>query len=392
MRTSRSVSSTILIIAGLVASLHVSAHAQVTPALNKSTPLAPKAASSHREDANPGPYEVVTIDLVTLHDKARNKDLEVTIRFPRLPKKQPHAPTKEHFGPFPLVVFSHGMGGSRRTFAETTAFWASHGYVVVTPTHSDSVELQRRTDKDVAGDFLKNPRAYTSRVDPADRLADAKFILDSIDTIESLPEAKAHVLRIDREHIGMAGHSAGALTTQMACGVKVRGIRGVDGDNDKRLMERLKLRSVGDDRIDVGLIISGQGTTSRMFTSESWKQIPTPILVITGSKDTSPASNETPETRKHPYVYSPGIANGGKPAYLLWINGATHSSYAGKQTSRLLGEGNVDNIDTIVRLTNATTLAMLDAYLKDNQEAKQWLDDDKIVPQTSKGKATLEHK
>ncbi len=379
-----------VVLAGLVGSVCGAAFAQATPAAEK--PVAnTKKPSAIREDAKPGPYDVMTLDLVLLRDKSREKDLEVTIRFPKKAAATPHGVVHDNFGPFPIVVFSHGMGGSRKAFAETTEFWASHGYVVVCPTHSDSVELQRRENKNAAADFVKNPKAYTSRVQPVDRLDDIKFILDSMNTIEELPEARQHVLRIDRERVGMAGHSAGAMTTQMASGVHVRGLRGID-DKDLTLRERLKLRSVGDSRIDVGLIISGQGTTSRMFTAESWKDVPVPILVITGSKDTSPASDETPESRKHPYVYSPGVAKGGKPAYLLWIEGATHSSYAGKQTSRLLGEGDVPDIEMIVRLTNATTLAMLDAYLKDSEEAKAWLANEKVVPKASEGKATLEHK
>ena len=378
-----------VMLAGLVASVTHQAVGQVAPATEKTAQQTTKAPG--REDAKPGKFEVVTLDLVVLHDQARDKDLEVTIRFPKKPAAKPHAAIEDNFGPFPLVVFSHGMGGSRRTFSETTEFWASHGYVVVCPTHSDSLELQRRDDKDAAANFVKNPQSYTSRVDIEDRLADVKFVIDSMNTIEALPEAKQHLLRIDREHVGMAGHSAGALTTQMASGVQVRGLRGID-DEKLTLRERLKLRDVGDSRIDVGLIISGQGTTTRLFTTESWKKVPVPILVITGSNDTSPASNETPEARKHPYEYSPGVAKGGKPAYLLWIDGATHSSYAGKRTSRMLGEGDVPDIDMIVRLTNATTLAMLDAYLKNSEEANAWLANEKIIPKTSDGRAKLEHK
>lgn len=389
MRTLRHGFIHCVILAGLVGSSGVSL-GQTTPAVEK--PVAqPSKPAVAREDAKPGPFDVMALDLVILHDKARDKDLEVTIRFPKKPAAKPHAAIEDNFGPFPLVVFSHGMGGSRKTFAETTELWTSHGYVVVCPTHSDSLELQRREDKDAVADMVKDPKAYTSRVDIEDRLADVKFILDSMQEIEDLPESKQHLLRIDRVHVGMAGHSAGALTTQMACGVQIRGMRGIE-EEKLTLRERLKIRSVGDSRIDVGLIISGQGTTTRLFTTESWKEVPVPILVITGSKDTSPASNETPEARKHPYVYSPGVAKGGKPAYLLWFEGATHSSYAGKRTSRMLGEGDVPDIDMIVRLTNATTLAMLDAYLKNNEEAKAWLANKKIVPATSEGKATLEHK
>jgi predicted dienelactone hydrolase len=95
-----------------------------------------------------GPYEPMSLPLV-LHDAARNKDLQVMVRFPKV-KAGSELPKT-----LPMVVFSHGMGGSRDAFGDLTAHWASHGYIVVLPTHDDSVKLQREQGKDVRNFFTK---------------------------------------------------------------------------------------------------------------------------------------------------------------------------------------------------------------------------------------------
>ncbi len=341
---------------------------------------------AERWQAPKGPFEVATLERITLHDATRKKDLEATLRFPVV--SGPDAMASR----FPLIIFSHGMGGSRTAFAELSEFWASHGYVVVHPTHSDSLELQKRADPKAGRGFMTDPRAYTKNVDPADRLADVKFLLDSLDAIEAFDQrlGTKEGGRIDSERIGMAGHSAGALTTQMAIGVGVRGLRGLaDGESFR---QRMAVRSVGDARIDVGVIISGQGTTSRMLTKDSWLKVSVPTLTITGSKDTSRASNETPESRRHSFEFAPGVAKGGQPAYLLWLEGATHGSYQGKGLSSLLGEGNVAGLDIIVRATKVGTLAMLDAYLKNDEVAIALLKDSDAAERATEGLGTIEHK
>ena len=44
-------------------------------------------------------------------------------------------------GQFPVIVFSHGMGSKGDMYKGFTDFWASHGYVVIQPTHIDSRSL-----------------------------------------------------------------------------------------------------------------------------------------------------------------------------------------------------------------------------------------------------------
>ena len=305
----------------------------------------------------PGPYKVGVVEEILLQDAAQDSDLPVKVRYP-----------KDAPGPLPVVIFSHGAGGSGDAFPELTEHWASYGYVVLLPTHADSIQLRRQKGERVAG-LIANPRQVIDAVRPMQRLADVKLILDSLGTFEEkIPALKGADGKgnLDRERIGMAGHSAGALTTQIAAGVLTR----------TTLMGGAK--DVGDKRIRAAILISGQGTTNRMFTKDSWSQLDKPMLVITGSLDSLSLTHETPESREEPY----DLAKAGDK-YLLFIEGATHSSYAGKATSVLLGEKPTSDIHMITDVTAAATLAFLDAYVGGDERAraraKAYLESEKIV-------------
>jgi len=284
-------------------------------------------------------------------------------------------------GRFPLVVFSHGAGGSRDAFPDLTAHWASHGYIVVLPTHADSIQLRRRSGEDLSR-LQRDLDSLRRDVKPLDRLTDIVLLLDSIGVMEEriagLRDRDGNG-RVDRDRVGIAGHSAGALTTQMAAGVKVRGV--VPG-------ALLEARSVGDPRIDAAILISGQGTTNRMFTDRSWSELSKPMLVITGSKDVAAIGSETPASRREPFEKA-------KPGdkYLVFLEGATHSSYQGKgPAARLDREQPTDTeLEMITSVTASATLAFLDLYLKDDPPARAYLGSEALVA-FSGGKAALERK
>ena len=318
----------------------------------------------------PGPFKVASENLV-LEDGKRHKNLEITVRYPVVDAGADLQ--------FPLVVFSHGAGGSRAAFTELTTHWASNGYVVVLPTHSDSIELRRRQGEDLTR-LSRNLSSLLTDVRPLDRLADIVFLLDSIPELErKLPGLRnaSDKGRIDTSRIAMAGHSAGALTTQMVSGVKVRagGLAAAP-------------RDIGDARIKACILVSGQGTTNRLFTDQSWADLAKPMLVITGSKDVAAIGNETTASRREPFEKArPG------DKYLLFIEGATHSSYQGKDRALALdpSQPTDDELGMITGATSAATQAFLDAYLKDDRKGRAWLLSDGISILTA-GKATLNHK
>lgn len=301
----------------------------------------------------PGPLQVRDSGEFLLHEESRGRDLPVRVRAPE--------PTEDAPGPFPLVVFSHGMGGSSNAFGLLSEHLASHGYVVIHRTHADSVRLGTRADqRQRARQLLTDPRGATRSVDLVGRVADVKFVLDSLDAIEAALERPG---LIDRERIGMAGHSAGAMTTQVLGGMRfVRGGRAIGG-------------VLAEPRIDAFAVISGQGTTRGTLTEDSWQSVDRPWLVVAGSRDTSAASDETPESRRHPFDYAP--ADGTK--YLMFMEGGTHSSYQGKGPGTMLDGEQPDNIEWIVEVTNTGVQAFFDAHVTGDAPAKVWLDGGKLA-------------
>ena len=114
--------------------------------------------------------------------------------------------------PAPLVVFSHGIGGSRMGYSYLGRHWASHGVASLHLQHVGS-------DRSLWG--AGNPLALVSR------LREAAQESEAIDRVRDLRFALERVLqgstgaRLDGSRIVAAGHSYGANTTLLAAGAQV---------------------------------------------------------------------------------------------------------------------------------------------------------------------------
>jgi pimeloyl-ACP methyl ester carboxylesterase len=99
-------------------------------------------------------------------------------------------------GPFPVVMWSHGMGSAGTERNDTLARWASAGYVVVAPTFPLS---SRAPD---ASDLLNQP-------------GDVAFVLDAVRTASATDgDVLDGLVRVDC--VALAGHSMGGGTTLAA--------------------------------------------------------------------------------------------------------------------------------------------------------------------------------
>ncbi|MCE9620657.1 MAG: alpha/beta fold hydrolase [Planctomycetes bacterium] len=327
-------------------------------------------------------YKVSPVATLNLKDEKRSKSLEITVIAPA----EPLDANAKIPPPYPLVVFSHGMGGSDEAFPLLAEYLAARGFVVIRPTHADSAKYMKDPKE-----LVKNPRAVVKTVDLRGRVQDLVFILDSLDTIEAnsgLFGARGGSSKIDRTRIAVAGHSAGAFTAALAAGMEARGL----DRTVKSYMEGLK--SYIEPRFKAGVIISGQGLTSKALTQDSWKKISVPMLYFTGSLDTTPATDETPEARKDGFKFSRGTAAGGPPAWLVFVEGATHSSFGGKSRALALDAGAKDPTDPqlVSAVTNEVVLEFLNATLRDDAAAKAWMANPDNVKALSEGKATIQSK
>jgi len=145
-------------------------------------------------------------------------------------------------------------------------------------------------------------------------------------------------------------------------------------------------------RFKAAVVISGGGTNKLGINDQAWSEVKVPWLVMTGSLDTVSISRETPESRQEPFKYARGKAKGGPPAYLVFIEGATHSSYAGKETSGLLGEKPTTDVRVIQNCVASSVLAFLDAHVKGDEKAAAWMEKGENMGAMSGGKARMESK
>jgi predicted dienelactone hydrolase len=173
------------------------------------------------------------------------------------------------------------------------------------------------------------------------RLGDISFVIDQL---EIWNRDADHVLygKLDLDHIGLAGHSYGANTTQGLMG-QVSFLR----------------ESPTDPRIDAFLPMSPSAPAA-MSPEKAFGKIAAPVLCMTGTKDNNPVSpTMTPESRQ--LVYE-GLPDGDK--YQLVLKDAQHHAFAGSgQESRFHIPHHHPAISELSTL-------FWDAYLKGNQEAK----------------------
>lgn len=111
---------------------------------------------------------------------------------------------------WPLVVFSHGLGGHRRQSTFLCTHLASHGYVVAAPDHVGTTFL------DAIGVFTGEGR--TDRGAAMHRWVEGGIAVrpgDAIAVIDALLGGAVATVagRIDAARIGMCGHSFGGWTT-----------------------------------------------------------------------------------------------------------------------------------------------------------------------------------
>jgi len=249
-----------------------------------------------------GPYVVETVDEVVLHDAQREKDLPVFVSYPR------------GDGKFPVIVFSHGAMGSGDMGFPIVQHWTSHGYVVLCPTHADSIKLQRGAGRDAAagarGSLLSRALGEDNSTS---RPQDVTFLLDSLDVLEE--KVPALHGKLDRDRVGVGGHSLGAFTAQVVGGATLK-LGGQDGP-----------RSLADPRVKAILQLSGQGKDQQGLHEHSWDNIKLPMMCVTGSLDRG-AQGQGPEWRRDPFRCSPP---GDK--YFLFIEGAHHGSFTGKMVA-----------------------------------------------------------
>lgn len=249
---------------------------------------------------------------------------------------------KSSDSPQPVIIFSHGLGGSRENSGYLGNHWADHGYVAVFVQHAGSdEEVWKTVEPSERMDALKKAASVETALA---RYADIPFVLDEL---EKWNVADSHPLKgkLELEKIGLCGHSFGAVTTQALMGQRFR----VD-------------RSFHDSRIDAFFLMS-PSTGRGLSAAEAFGHITAPVLCMTGTEDGSPITPETtPDSRREVYTALP---TGDK--YQLVFEGGGHFAFSD------VGFRDEKRIDYHHPAIQLISTRFWDAHLKDDASAKAWL-------------------
>jgi dienelactone hydrolase len=231
---------------------------------------------------------IISVRPVALAAPNRGQDLRVRVSAPTTGRD------------LPVVVFSHGMTLTMDNYAPLAGFWAARGFVVIQPTHLDSLGL--------APDDPRTPLIWRIRTD------DLTGILDQLDAIEAAVPGLAG--RIDHGRIAAAGHSWGAQTASTLAGTRVAGADGTPGEStaDPRVRAAVLLCLPGTGGAD----LSPLAAEYFPFMSPDFAEMKTPSLIVAGDHDQSPLTVRGPDWFTDGYRLSPGATD------LLTLFGAEH--------------------------------------------------------------------
>lgn len=230
--------------------------------------------------------------------------------------------------PGPLAVFSHGIGGTRRSFSWLGRHFAAHGIASLHLQHVGS-------DRQIWGG---NPLTLVDRLQGAaqehEALARVHDLRFALDTLLAGPWAP----RVDRRRIVAAGHSYGANTTLLASGARV--------ERQGQVVE------LHDRRIAAAIVLSAPP-----FYGE-----PAPRKVLAGVRVPSLHITSTEDVIRIPGYYSPARdrievfeATGGPRKWLAVFDGGPHNMLS----DRILAAGDPHHLRA-----QAATQQLLLAFLR----------------------------
>jgi dienelactone hydrolase len=222
-------------------------------------------------------------------------------------------------GPFPLIVFGHGLGGTPQGYINLLTAWAARGFVVAAPLFPlSNADVPGGPD---AGDVVNQPK-------------DMSYVISTVLDDSAQPGSTLSGL-VNPKEIGAAGHSNGAVTT----------------------LGLVANTCCFDARVKAAIVMAG---TTEGFPPGHYDFSKTPpLLLVHGTAD-----------QLIPYRSAPLIYNQARgPKGLLTLEGGSHDA-AGAQDPRFSS--------TVIR----TTTDFFAAYLTGNLQARARLSADGRSPST----------
>lgn len=267
-------------------------------------------------------------------DETRDRDIPLRVYLPPVPS------------PAPVVLFSHGLGGSREGNVFMGQHWAAAGFVVVFVQHPGSDESVWKDKRPLQR--MGALREAASAENLLARIRDVSAVLDQLDRWN---RAEGHALagRLNLERVGMSGHSFGALTTQAVSG------------------QRFQQGHVSytDARIKAAVLFSPSSPRHGGDPHQAFRKVSIPWMLVTGTQDVAPIGDVDVASRLAVFTALPP---GQK--YELVLEGAEHSAFADRPLPHERGQRNPNHHKVILALSTA----FWDAFLKGDESARSWLD------------------
>ncbi len=186
------------------------------------------------------------------HDAARARAVPVRLYLPQAVQAS---------RPVPLLVFSHGIGGSRAGYRYLGRHWASQGWASL---HLQHVGSDRQLWFGNVFGVVARLRDAAQDAEAIARVQDLRFALDQLLTHDL-------ATRVDADRIVAAGHSYGANTALLAAGARVpRGGRVVD---------------LHDERIRAAIVISAPPFYGESALEPILGPVQVPTLHVTATED-----------------------------------------------------------------------------------------------------------
>jgi predicted dienelactone hydrolase len=280
---------------------------------------------------------------LTVHDGSRHRDIPVRVYLPQ-------ART-----PAPVLLFSHGLGGSRENDVFLGEHWARRGYVAVFLQHPGS-------DEDVWKPLEKAERlgALRKAANVDNFVLRVEDVHAALDVLAAWNEKAGEALagRLDLAKVGMSGHSFGAVTAEAVSGeVYPMG------------------PSLTDPRIKAALAFS-PSTPKMGSAAKAFSAVKIPWLLMTGTHDAAPIGGQTVASRLEVF---PALPPGQK--YELVLEGAEHSAFSDRA---LPGDSQPRNPNHH-KLMLAVSTAFFDSVLKGDAQARGWIDGEGVKALLEKG-------
>jgi predicted dienelactone hydrolase len=243
--------------------------------------------------------------------------------------------------PLPLVVFSHGLGGSRRGYSYLGSHFARNGIASVHVQHVGS-------DRAIWGgspfELTARLRSAAQDQEAIERVADLRFALDRLLALDA-----GHPMRIavDPASIVVAGHSYGANTALLASGARV--VR--DG-------REINLR---DPRIGTAIVLSAPPFYGESALASILRPVTLPTLHVTATGDDIKIPGYYSSVADRIDVFE---ATGSARKALAVFQGGSHSIFTDRP-----GTGGTELNPRVKQATQELSVAFLASVLNGKHDA-----------------------